>query len=749
MQFSLFSTTLASLFLSIFSLSAQVEKTKNLNFDIIPKPTEIIHQGEMMQWGSDELNIIYNHELEDQAKHIISFFKEVGISISTGSNQILDLSLKKNSKPPEAYSLYIKKDSIVINSNSPSGISRGIATLQQLVLLNTNQNEIKLPIASIIDEPRFQHRGLLLDCARHFFHKKTILKYIDLLAFYKMNTLHWHLTEDQGWRIVINKYPKLNSIAATRIEQTGETYQGIYTQKDIQEIVRYAQTKNITIIPEIELPGHSQAAIAAYPELSCTGKEVLVANDWGVFKEIYCAGNEQVFEFLENVLLEVIQLFPSKYIHIGGDEAPKVRWENCKKCQKRITDNNLDGENELQSYFINRVQKFLNVHDREIIGWDEVLEGGISKQTIIQSWRGVKHATKALESGNSVIMSPTSHSYLDYDLKSIDLEKIYLFDPIPSGSKSKYHKQILGGECNIWTEHVPDEKTLDSKVFPRVIGMAEALWSQGEKNYRKFNSRIQSHYNLLDRYDVNYGEERVPILYKTLFDHDSLSLKLIPGDESLTIKYKSDVSNAKMTTYESPILINESCQITAQAYKNKRPYSDPLKISLGKHYGLGKNVDYLTHFNEFYPANHNMALVDGKLGTLDFRDGNWQGFFGKDVEVILDLGRPTRDISQLITNYYQYNNSWIFLPKSIHIETSLDKILWDKNNFPKVNPIQNPKSRKKEITEIKIKAKNKFKARYLKIIIKNFGKVPDWHEAAGSDTWIFMDEIQVNHILEK
>lgn len=749
MQFSSFSTTLASLFLSIFSLSAQVEKPKKINFDIIPKPTEIIHEGETLEWGGDQLNVIYNQELHDQAKHIISFFKEIGIAITPRSKQVLYLSLKKNGRNTESYSLYIKKDSIVINASSPSGISHGIATLQQLVLLNKNQNEIKLPIASILDEPRFQHRGLLLDCARHFFDKKTILKYIDLLAFYKMNTLHWHLTEDQGWRIAINKYPKLNSIAASRLEQTGEVYKGIYTQKDIQEIVRYAQTKNITIIPEIELPGHCQAAIAAYPELSCTGKEVLVANDWGVFKEIYCAGNEQVFKFLEDVLLEVIQLFPSKYIHIGGDEAPKIRWENCKKCQKRILDNNLDGEHELQSYFISRIQNFLNANDRDIIGWDEILEGGVSKQTIIQSWRGVQHAMKALESGNSVIMSPTSHSYLDYDLKSIDLEKIYLFDPIPSGSNPEYHKQILGGECNIWTEHVPDEKTLDSKVFPRIIGMAEALWSQGGKNYKKFNSRIQSHYNLLDGFDVNYGEEHVPILYKTLFDQDSLYLQLIPGDESLTIAYKRDISNAKAIVYDSPILIDDTCKITAQAYKNKHPYGKPIEIPLAKHKGIGKDMDYLNHFDEFYPANKTMALVDGKLGTLDFRDGNWQGFWGTDVKIIMDLGIPTSNISELITTYYQYSNSWIFIPKSINIETSLDKTLWIKDNFAEVKPIQNPKSRKKEIAEIRIPAKNKFKARYLKIIIENYGKVPDWHESAGADTWIFIDEIQVNHILEK
>jgi hexosaminidase len=749
MQFSLFSATLASLFLSIFSLSAQVEKTKKINFDIIPRPTKIIHQGEVLQWESDQLNIIYDQELYDQADHIITFFNERGITITSRSKQTLYLSLKKNEGNKESYVLYIKKDSIVIKANYPTGISHGIATLQQLVLLNKNQDKIKLPIASIIDEPRFPHRGLLLDCARHFFDKKTILKYIDLLAFYKMNTLHWHLTEDQGWRIEINKYPKLNSVAASRIEQTGEIYKGIYTQEDIQEIVRYGQTKNITIIPEIELPGHSQAAIAAYPDLSCTGEEVSVANDWGVFKEIYCAGNEQVFKFLEDVLLEVIDLFPSKYVHIGGDEVPKIRWKNCKKCQKRILENNLDGEHELQSYFISRIQKFLNANNREIIGWDEILEGGVSEQTIIQSWRGVKHAMKALESGNSVIMSPTSHAYLDYDLKSIDLKKIYLFDPIPSGSKPEYHKQILGGECNIWTEHVPDEKTLDSKVFPRIMGMAEALWSKGDKNYEKFNSRIQSHYNILDEFEINYGEEHIPILYKTLFDNNSLYLQLIPGGKNLTIAYKRDISNANMIIYDSPILIDDNCKIIAQAYKNKRHFGEPIEIPLAKHKGLGKDVDYMTQFNEFYPANKNMALVDGELGTLDFRDGNWQGFFGKDVEIIMDLGTTTSDISQIITNYYQYSNSWIFLPKSIDIETSLDKTLWIKDNFIEVNPIQNPKSRKKEIAEIRIKAKNKFEARYLKIIIKNYGKVPEWHEAAGSDTWIFMDEIQVNHILEK
>ena len=729
------------LFISIYSAEAQVEKLRSVNLGIIPKPQNIVNVGELLSWDP-KINVAFEKELSDQAECLIIFLKERGIQVSSKARKTLFLSKKKIKQNNESYEIKINEDSVWIHGNSIAGVSRGIATFQQLLLLNRKDEKISLPVTKIIDEPKFSHRGLLLDCARHYFDKKTVLKYIDLLAFYKMNTLHWHLTEDQGWRIEIDKYPKLNSIASSRIKPNGDIYKGIYTKEDIREIVEYALKKNITIIPEIELPGHSQAVIAAYPALSCNKEKIPVANDWGVFKEIYCAGNEDVFMFLEDVFTEVIELFPSKYIHIGGDEVPKIRWENCQKCQKRIHENGLLDEHQLQNYFIKRIQKFLNSKGREIIGWDEIIEDGEISGALIQSWRGVEHAIKGLEAGNSVIMSPTSHSYLDYDLKSIDLKKIYLFDPIPSESKSRFHDQILGGECNIWTEHVPNVKVLDNKVFPRMIGMAEALWSHGMKNFEEFNFRLQPHYEILESLDVKYGESMIPISYNTVFIKNQLFLQLFSKEKNINIKYKKGESG--LMNYNHPILIKNNSIINVQAYKNSKPYGDIIKIPLTVHDGLFKDVEYSCDFNKFYPANKEIALVDGKIGSLDFRDGNWQGFFGKNIEVIIDLGHPSEDFYELVMNCYQYVNSWIFIPKSISVETSMDKKLWVKNNFIKFFPKNNEKNRNRRIQEIKINPVKKFKAQYLKIIIENYGKVPQWHEAAGSDSWTFLDEVQVN-----
>ena len=735
-----------ALFLSNYFAIAQTVSDANGNLNIIPAPSEIICSGGLVSIDGP-INIIFDQELHFQAEIVSKFLGGIGVKVSSGSAQMLFISINNEYSEPESYEICIDKNSIKLLANSSAGISRAIATLKQLFLLNRSNSEIRLPKVYIFDKPKFIHRGLLLDCARHFFDKKTILQYIDLLAFYKLNTLHWHLTEDQAWRITIDKYPRLKSISSSRIEPNGDIYSGIYSKNDIREIVNYAEKRNITIIPEIELPGHSQAAIAAYPELSCTGEKVFVANDWGVFKEIYCAGNEEVFRFLKDVLSEVIDLFPSKYIHIGGDEVPKIRWENCQKCQKRIVDNNLDGERGLQSYFIKRIQNFLNANGREIIGWDEILEGGISSEAVIQSWRGVEYAIEALEAGNSVIMSPTSHAYLDYDLKAIDLKKIYLFDPIPKGINPKLHGQVIGGECNMWTEHVPDKKTLDSKVFPRLIGIAEALWSTGVKDYDHFNSRIESHYDILTNFNIQYGEESLPISYETFFLNDSLFLKLFSIDNENTeiyFKHVNTSSSANFLLYSLPILIDTNCAISARAFKSEKPYGEEIIIPLSQHKAINKEPKYTDNFSEFYDAGGKLGLVDGKLGTLDFRDGNWQGFWGKNIEIIIDLGKDLSQINEIISNFYQFSNSWIFLPRSIKIETSLDKKSWERDDFNVFYPLQNPRKREKEISQIKLIPNRKRKTRYIKIIIENFGKVPLWHEAAGSDSWIFIDEIQVH-----
>lgn len=643
----------------------------------------------------------------------------------------------------EGYQLSVENETLNLVANSLKGFAHGLSSIKQLAMLNSAGGNIFIPNLQIKDWPAFEHRGLLLDCARHFFTKDVIKKYIDLLSLYKMNVFHWHLTEDQAWRIAIEKYPKLTEVGAWRTELDGSSYGGFYSKKDIEEIVAYAERKQITIIPEIELPGHSQAAIAAYRHLSCTGKQIEVANDWGVFKDIYCAGNDSVYIFLEDVLSEVIALFPSKYIHIGGDEAPKIRWEQCSRCQQRIEDEHLKDEHDLQSYFIKRIQTFLNANDRQLIGWDEILEGGLAEGAIVQSWRGMQGGIEAIRHGNRAIMSPTSHAYLDYGLKAIDLQKVYSFYPVPKELNKEESKKILGGECNMWTEHVPNEHSLDSKVFPRMLAMSEVLWSDSSgRNYAEFKNRVYSHYSILDQLNVNYGNETTPFQYMINTSANMIEVAIEKKISDIDITHQLN-GEKTIHSYQSILKFDrlEESTIIAVANRNNKQIGDSLSLKIHPHLALTKNIEYISDpYSEWYTAGGIGGLTDGVLGSLDFRDGHWQGFWGNDLECILDLDEIRSDISIIEANFYQYNNSWIFLPSDMSVEVSTNGNDW--NEWGKAKNNIDPRQRGHFIYTMRIEHPEE-SFRYLKIKVKNIMKVPEWHEAAGSDAWIFIDEIIV------
>jgi len=412
---------------------------------------------------------------------------------------------------PEGCEIVVRDDWVLVRAPEPRGVFLGAQTIRQLLppeiesARKVENVEWKIPGVWILDQPRYPCRGLLIDCARHFMTKEFLKRYIDLMACYKLNRLHLHLTDDQGWRIEIKKRPKLTEVGAWR-GKGDEKYGGFYTQDDIREIVAYAESRYVTVVPEIEMPGHARAALASYPELSCTGGPFDVAATWGVFEDVFCAGNDKTFEFLENVLSEVVELFPSAYIHIGGDECPKKRWQACEKCQARVRAEGLKDERELQSYFIKRISEFLESKGRRLIGWDEILEGGLAPGATVQSWRGTEGGIAAARAGHDVIMSPTSHCYFDYGLDAIDLRKVFFFEPTPLELAPEEAKHILGGQANMWTEHAPQE-TIDGKVFPRLLGLAEALWSTAEKrDFDEFHERAKVHYERLDFLGVHYGK---------------------------------------------------------------------------------------------------------------------------------------------------------------------------------------------------------------------------------------------------
>jgi hexosaminidase len=430
-----------------------------------------------------------------------------------------------------AYKLEIGT-AVLLTSPSGSGISYGLTTLFQM-MAGQQGNVISLPATTIADFPRFSWRGMHLDVCRHFFTKEEVEKYIDYLALYKFNVFHWHLCDDQGWRIEIKKYPKLTGTGSRRKETMigkpvkdqkydGKPYGSFYTQEDIKEVVAYATARHITIVPEIEMPGHSLAALAAYPQYSCTGGPFEVGTRWGVFDDVYCAGNDSTFIFLQDVLSEVCALFPGKYIHIGGDECQKERWKVCPKCQQRIKDEKLKDEHELQSYFIQRMEKFLNSKGKQIIGWDEILEGGLAPNASVMSWRGTQGGIDAAKQGHYVVMTPGKPCYFDH-YQSKDriheplaiggfnpLDSVYNYDPMPSALSSNEQQYILGAQGNVWTEYITTFSQVEYMSIPRMCALSEALWSPlKKKNYTDFVKRLKMHAKLLDKLGVNYAKHFV------------------------------------------------------------------------------------------------------------------------------------------------------------------------------------------------------------------------------------------------
>ena len=398
----------------------------------------------------------------------------------------------------EGYYLHLAKDSFIIMANSYQGLHNGIITIRQII--NSHKSSF-IPCCDITDYPSYSYRAMHLDVCRHFFSKDFIKKYIDQLAYYKINTLHWHLTDDQGWRIEIKKYPKLTEVGSWRTEKDGTKYGGYYTQDDIKEIVAYAADRFITIVPEIEMPGHSSAALAAYPYLGCTGNQIAVPNTWGIKTDIY-APTDTVFRFFQDVMDEVCAFFPGRYIHIGGDEAPKAQWKSSPLAQAVMKQNNLKNEEELQHYFMHRVEKYLNSKGKTAIGWGEVVKGGLSDSIVVMSWLSKGAGIKAARHGNNVIMAPRGYCYFDYPqggdapkafwMLPLPLKKVYSFNPIPGGLLPNQQKHILGGEATLWTEYVTTEAQAMHQLFPRLAAMSEALWTKPKnKNFKDFEKRLK------------------------------------------------------------------------------------------------------------------------------------------------------------------------------------------------------------------------------------------------------------------
>jgi hexosaminidase len=721
---------------------------------VIPKPWKVeINPGRFILSAETEL-ILDDHliEIAPVAAVLAEYlgragrpeFKTLEENLSSSAGSVIHLSIngQKPELGEEGYSLQVSPQEVRLAGNTPQGLFYGVQTIKQLLTFEADA-QWSLPCLSIEDRPRFLWRGMLLDCGRHFLSKEFIKRAIDLLAAYKMNRFHWHLTEDQGWRVEIKKYPRLTEVGAWRLTDDGERYGGYYTQEDIREVVAYAASRFVMVVPEIEMPGHSTAALAAYPDLSCTGGPFEVQTLWGTCQDVFCAGNERTFLFLEDVLGEVLDLFPSPYIHIGGDEAPKDRWMACPRCRARLQVEGLKDGKELQSYFIKRIEKFLNSKGRRLIGWDEILEGGLAPNATVQSWRGFDGAVAAAKAGHDTIVSAEDQAYFNHDLRRINLRQVYAFHPLPPGLTAAEASHVLGGECCLWTAYAPQE-TVDGKVFPRLLAMAECLWSdpQGRK-FDEFRHRLQEHYPRLEKLGIHYGAETRPLIINPTFLAVSgrLLASVAPLEQGLEIHFTMDGQEPSLSSavYGGPIEISRTCTLKATAFLNGQAYGKTEEQSFTKHAGFGRKLVLGSAYSPHYKAGGDQALADGVRGSATDWDTGWQGFEGRDLVATLDLGQ-VRPIRRLACGFLQHASIAIFLPDLVEFSVSREgRTFSSAGTVILQSSRKNPKISTKEI-EINLERTS---ARYVRIRARNAGPCPAGHPLAGLKSWIFADEIIV------
>ncbi|MFP4844205.1 beta-N-acetylhexosaminidase [Winogradskyella sp. PE311] len=760
-----FKRLITCIILSILSFDCS-ENIKQINPSlIIPKP-DFINESDAFFVLNSKTGITFSNDFKVSGQFLKNFIEDGSLIKLKTSNEIEFIKTDLISK--EGYHLDINEKTIKIKASTDQGAFYAVQSLRQLLPStfennSFNSDETSIRTVSIKDQPQYRYRGMHLDVGRHMFSVDFIKKYIDALAMLKMNTFHWHLTEDQGWRIEIKKYPKLQEIGAYRDETLvghysdqphqfdGKKYGGFYTQEQIKDIVAYAASRFVTVIPEIELPGHSQAAIAAYPELGCSGKQVEVAKKWGVFEEIYCTKDE-TFGFLEDVLDEVLELFPSKYIHIGGDEAPKIRWKNCKSCQQRIQEEGLKDEHELQSYFISRVEKYLNDKGRQIIGWDEILEGGLAPNATVMSWRGFDGAIEAAKQKHNVILTPGSHCYFDhYQSENEDeplaiggflpLEKVYDFNPIPDELTEEEAKYVLGAQGNIWTEYMPNSDKVEYMMFPRILALSEVVWSDPEtRNYIDFVSRVENFHKRLEALDINYANHLFEIEGELITSENQVAYKMETASEGKTIRYTLDgtVPDSVSPVYNNPIAITTSVNLKAAVFNAEEKLGTTFSQDINLHKAVGAKITIDKEPHKAYSGSGAAGLINGINGSDSrYGDKEWLGFWGEDIWVEIEFDKPT-DVNNISTRFYNGNGQWIYAPKSITATyyygdnaPTVYKQVEPTGLLANVNLNIGIDEEIKDVTKILIK-------------VENYGTIPEGKQGSGNKAWTFIDEIIIN-----
>mgnify|MGYP002274891023 FL=1 len=672
------------------------------------------------------------------------------LSSSGSGSSVIRLILDPSAKGDGHYLLSVSEKTVSIKGATQGSILYGLMTLDQILLGDVCRTlSGKIAPIEIDDQPRFSYRSLMLDPARHFLPTEDVKFYIDQMVRYKYNVLQLHLTDDQGWRIEIKKHPWLTG--------KGE----FYTQEELKDLVRYAAERNVQIIPELDIPGHTVAVLAAYPELGCTGGPYEVWRQWGVSEDVLCAGNDQVLKFLEDVYAELIEIFPSEYIHVGGDECPKVRWEKCPKCQARIkalglkSDDKHSKEERLQSFVINHIEKFLNDHGRQIIGWDEILEGGLAPNATVMSWRGEGGGIEAAKQKHDVIMSPNTYLYFDYyqskDVEQepeaiggyLPLERVYSYEPMPASLTPEEQKYIKGVQANLWTEYIPTFSQVEYMELPRMAALADIQWTNPEhKDYQDFLQRLVRMVKIYDVYQYNYAKHvfDVTARFEPNAETGTVDVTLSTVD-NCPVYYTLDGTDPTTASqlYTEPVKINTNCTFKAMAVRptgNSRIVKEDIAFSKS----TSKKITALQPVNKQYEFAGISTLVDGLKGNRNYKTGRWIAFYKNDMEAVIDFGQPA-DFSKVTLTTNVEKGDWIFDARSISVAVSEDG-----ENFKQVASEEYPAMTLDNPNQLyeHVLSFEPVKARYLKVLAKPEYNIPSWHGGKGNPAFLFVDEITVD-----
>lgn len=754
------------------------KRTLNSDYEIIPKPLDVNCKGDASFLLKDGVAVIYpenNQKMQDNAEFLVDYVeKQTGVKLTSHAGMPVDgaicLTLDLSDDNAEAYKLIVNDKRVCISGASEAGVFYGIQTLRKSLPVAQDIN-VNLSAVEIYDKPRFAYRGAMLDVARHFYTVDEVKTFIDMLALHNINRFHWHLTDDQGWRIEIKKYPKLMSVASERKETVvgrwysgiydGKPYGGYYTQDELRDVIDYAAKRHITIIPEVDLPGHMQAALTAYPELGCTGGPYEVRTIWGVSQDVLCVGNDFTLQFVKDVLSEVADIFPSEYIHIGGDECPKVRWEKCPKCQERIKSLGLKSdakhtkEQRLQSYMIQEAAKYLKEKGKRIIGWTEILEGGLMPDATLMSWIGESGGIEAAHQHHDVIMTPNTYLYFDYyQSKKVEdeplaiggylpIEKTYNYEPMPKELTEEEQQYIKGVQANLWTEYIPIFSQVQYMVLPRLGAAAEVQWTDpSKKDYKDFLRRVPHLVAVYDCYGWNYATHVYDVNVDMKADtvNHVLNVQLSTmADDPIYYTLDGQDPTEKSLKYTKPFTIDQSVVLkTVAVHPDRTSKISVDTIRFNK--ATLKPVVLLQPNESRFSPDGPVVLVDGRNGNHSFDTGAWLAVAGNDLEAVINMQAETI-LSSASAHVYVRKDAWLFDARGFSVSVSSDN-----KNYKEVAS-QEYKQMQESDSDGIIEHELSFdpcKATYVKIKVISEKSMPDWHWDAGKASFLLVDEIILN-----